>query len=222
MKTVHGKKFCEQCNSHVFDVRKKTAEQIVDLKKNKGACCVIIYEDQLQQAELLLLQEKIRQKRKAPFLPMAASLAALSLIPQLSWPQAHNNTETIQPENTARNKEGKENTALSAPGKKDEQKIITIIGFVRRSTNKIGKKHHFDLGYYDRELGFVLVKKFSSRANGHFRIRLTQEEYQLLSRQQLDINCGSKRVNWKEFNITDRSAPLVIDVLKRIRAVGKF
>lgn len=214
-----------QCNKHVYDMRRKTPAQLAQLKKYTGGCCVLAYADQVQQADELLLQEKVGRKTKAPYLPLAAGLAALSLLPQVSLSQ-NNSTQTQTGLTSFRNKEGK-NTTVTTDAKTASDKKITVIGTVRKSPNKLSKKYTFELGYQDKGSGeFVLVKTFSSRANGSFKIALTQEEYNTLLKQDMDINCGRKRVSWEEFDLADRSQPLIIDVSKyrfrRHRVMGAY
>jgi hypothetical protein len=224
MKSVNGKKFCEQCQKHVYDVRRKSPEKIVQLKKGKGECCLIIYEDQLEKVQRILSNEKNVERKRTSVLPYAAGLAALSLLPQISNAQTNNSpvSKEIHDENGKKVGEKKLTEIKSVPQGKKE---IVIKGTVISSYKKIGKGHDFELGYYVKTpngSSYVKVLDFSSKMNGSFSFKLNEQQLKSLNENDFEISCDDRSVSWEKFDFSDYNKHLIIEIRKRGRVMGAY
>jgi hypothetical protein len=132
MKNTGGKKYCEVCNKNVHDVRNKSFEKINDLVKN-GEACLIIYESQLKKLDEIKNSVQLTNKKEISFLPYAAGIAALSLLPQLAVAQ----------EST------KEKELVKKEIKAFEQLEITL---VNTSGNAVGEGKEVELYINDKKL----------------------------------------------------------------------
>ena len=233
MKSVNGKKFCESCQKNVFDLRRKSIDKIVQLKKEKGECCVIIYEEQFLKVETILAQENISKRKHSSVLPYAAGLAALSLLPQFNYSQSNNKKINSQVRAFERGSSGEvmpiQNPKILIDEAENKNPITEILikGNVRSSYKKIGKAHDFELGYYlNTTTGkeYVKVLDFSSKITGNFKFKLTNEQLKLLNENSFIIKCEGHIVEWATYSFNERDKSLQLDVTKRRRVKwrGKF
>ncbi|MBC7863739.1 MAG: hypothetical protein IAF38_12240 [Bacteroidia bacterium] len=208
MKTVKGSKFCDQCQKNVYDMRRKSVDKIVALKKELGECCMIMYEDQLQKADQVFASEKIKSivpKKHTAALPLAAGIAALSLLPQVF---------------TAQNPQAAEITeSKKTPGKiiPTENKITQYNGLIEASPKLLNKKHKLTVGFYDENEVFVLIKTFTTRSDGSFSFELSTDELAALKGKVAEFYSGKYIVYHDEFSFDTPDEAIVINVEKRDR-----
>jgi hypothetical protein len=82
MPTRQGKKFCDHCNRHVHDLRRKSDEKIERFAKENPKACVIAYGHQLDKINRFRPKQKTRS-----YFPYAAGIIAVALLPSLSYAQ---------------------------------------------------------------------------------------------------------------------------------------
>jgi hypothetical protein len=217
MKSINGKKFCDQCQQHVYDVRRKSVEKIIQLKKEQAKCCLLIYEDQLEAVESKLGSGNVKEKTTTRNLPIAAGIAAVTLFgPEI---MAQNSSAKIQTETRSRDQQGK---AVTPPASATETDLNEIKGTVNKNSHSFGKKNlseKFEIGYYEGD-EFVCVKKFKSKKSGAFEFALTNDQVKLLQANEFEIKCAKRSVYWDNFSFKNRNELLNIHVrAKHRRAV---
>ena len=80
--TKNGIKFCQNCQKHVHDIRRKSQEKIRAFYHNNPHACVIAYEHQIDR----LPKPKIVPS-STNYMPYAAGIIAVSLLPALTMAQ---------------------------------------------------------------------------------------------------------------------------------------
>jgi hypothetical protein len=222
MKTIGGKKFCEVCRKDVYDVRRKSVEHIVALKQRLGECCVIIYDDQLSKAESLLNAKRPRPPHKSFSFPYAAGIAALSLVPFSALPHVAKPASVLSEQ---KNGEG-EIVASQIRHNDLTTAKLEFSGTIRKSPKKLFKKHIIEMGYYgknkDSVYDFIVVKTFTSHANGKFKFSLTRDEMTELQGKEVQFKSGYLTVHYSEFDLFNPGHSFFIDIFKRIMWRGKF
>lgn len=79
MPNINGKKFCSSCQKHVFDLRRKSDEKIASFYNANPTACVIAYQEQLDK----LVRSNVDTLKTRRLFPYAASLIAVSILPNL-------------------------------------------------------------------------------------------------------------------------------------------
>ncbi|MBC7863738.1 MAG: hypothetical protein IAF38_12235 [Bacteroidia bacterium] len=210
MKTVKGKKYCEECKQFVYDMRRKSVDKIVALKKEMGEVCVLIHDDQLTKAEQVLNTEKSTVRKTRSALPYAAGFAALSLLPQLNMAQFSMNPLATESKKNVGGTQWREKKLIPS-----ENKTTQFNGLVDHSPKKISKKHKLTLGYYDDDGVFVIVKTFQSRSDGSFSFELTENEMAAFKNKSAEFYSGKYSVSHHGFSFDAPKEAIVINVRKK-------
>jgi hypothetical protein len=182
MKSDRGKKFCGSCQKHVYDVRRKSVEKILALRKSKGNCCLIIHEEQLIE-----LDQSPRKKRLAPFaskrLPHVAGLIGLSLLSHNVAAQNYSPLKSEKEFITERDSEGKVRFAPKLLAKTPNG--TEFKGKVVFSSGKRAKNIPIKIGFRDLDNVFVLVAQCPANKNGKFAFKLNSAQLNLLEGERV-------------------------------------
>ncbi len=226
MPTVKGKKFCDSCQKHVVDLRRKSDEKIASFFETNISPCVIIYQDQLNRLPRRSLN---KQAGKPRYLPYAAGVIAVSLLPSMSLAQTEirANVQTVGIKPVALPAlDNQVPTEQQAEQKVPETTKYVVKGRVsirdKKMKMKAGKEitiYHYKEGGYGMDT--LAVGKLG--ANGKFKIQLTKEQFNNLSdaKEKIHIDAETFRLERiKEITFDERSANILISVSgKKRRAV---
>jgi hypothetical protein len=200
MKSAGGKKFCEQCGKHVFDVRRKGDEKILDLRQ-KGEC-LIIYADQLKKVEAKELRPYAAVKKTRPALPYAAGLALFTLASASSLAQKCP-PNGIQHATLQVNAEGKPVPGMSvaSPSQKKTNELA-YSGKLKAGRGISDKDLTVTLIYIDPADSLeteVPVVVFECDTKGLFSFTLTPEQAKLLDGKKIHFVTDSYDVTCEKF-----------------------
>jgi hypothetical protein len=213
MKTIGGKKFCEVCRKNVYDVRRKSVDKIVQLKKDLGTCCVVIYKDQLHEVEQRLAAGQKHFVKNNHLLPVAAGIAALSLSPSLFYSQTNKNPGAAAEIIHSKNCEGIEapkQTSASQTAKK-----ILFQGQVIYNNKKFsgGKLR---VGYYTNDSVngklFFPYLKIECDAKGRFSFEVTEEELKMLRENEFGMKSDYYFSKLIECDLNDNSKKIKVEL----------
>jgi hypothetical protein len=230
--TKQGKKFCDSCQKNVTDLRRKSDEKIASFFEVNTKPCVIIYQDQLDR---LPERPLIRQQDRLRYLPYAAGVIAVSLLPSVSLAQTEirPNVQTIAIKPVTL--PVLENHEPITADHKNESKAIDVKKYFvkgrlsirdKKFKMKAGKEvaiYEYNPETHQRDT--LAIGKLG--VNGKFKIQLTKEQFDNLSasKERLSIDAEvfrSERIT--EITFTENSASMLISVSakKRRRVMGKF
>jgi hypothetical protein len=208
MKSINGKKYCDECKKFVFDVRRKSVDKIVALKKERGELCMIIYDDQLERVQSILDRGK-KTEKSAGLLPYAGA-AALSLF-------------TLNGISQNKDAEGKvqQQTATQSGVIEEQINVSGTETLFRGRLDKVpkawSKKQSIQLLYYDtisQEMKTVLT--FRSNKSGYFEFRLDKAQ-KLLLKDGAAFEIRGKTAYENGFDVTDTDSQVILEVYKRHR-----
>jgi len=227
MPTMQGKKFCDHCQKHVFDLRRKSDEKVAAFFRDHQKPCVIIYQEQLDK----LPKRQAQPHSGLSYFPYAASLAAVSLLPQLTIAQTEviHHTQTIGSIPIAipsiKNKDNAESVA-----KKDEVYDSYILSGrvnIRDKKMKIKKGKEFLIfrsvldssGYYS---GRDTIVSGKLDMNGKFKLKLSKEQFEIINadQEELRINVDVFRgERIEEFSVDKNKVNMQISVSAKRRVL---
>lgn len=235
MPNQHGKKFCDHCQKHVFDLRRKSDEKIAQFFSEHQSPCVIIYQDQLDRLPKTKPQTQSGAMR---YLPYAASLVVASILPHVTMAQVEvsqniqviGNTPILIPaiENS------QTSDVTSAPTNKTEvYKKYVLDGRVsirdKKTKLKAGKNilvyinKHDSAGHY---LGVDTIVVGKLGVNGRFKLKLTKEQFDIINSSQdvIRFSVGTfRRARLEEIIFDKNKAIIRISVSARSRRVmGRY
>jgi hypothetical protein len=219
MPTVKGKKFCASCQKNVVDLRRKSDQKIASFFEANVTPCVIIYQDQLDRMPKRPLK---KQQDDFRYLPYAAGVIAVSLLPAMSLAQteirANAQTIGIKPVTLP----ALDDQAIATAQKTGSKVIASEKYYVRGRVNIRDQKAKIKAGkeiviyYYNQdthERDTLATGKLG--VNGKFKISLTKEQFDNLSESKENIRIDTevfRRERIKEITFTENSVNILISV----------
>ncbi|MBC7863740.1 MAG: hypothetical protein IAF38_12245 [Bacteroidia bacterium] len=218
MKTVKGKKFCENCREHVYDVRRKSIDKILELGKEKKNCCFVIYDHQLEELEEKILSEKIQKgKSNQNALPYAAGLAAFSFLSHGAI-ATESNKIAAPFENTIQQSINEELVS------KREFILPDPASYNGRLVSRIDinvKNRELNLGYYDPQNKFKTILTFTTDTSGAFSFSFTKAQLKAATGKKLIIKGGKEYVRNYAFNLDGNGAEIILSADPPKKHAGK-
>lgn len=235
MPNEHGKKFCDHCQKHVFDLRRKSDEKIAQFFNEHQTPCVIMYQDQL---DTLPKKQTAAHLNGMRYLPYAASLVAVTVLPHVTMAQTviSHSTQVIgnMPISipSIDNKQSSDVPATST-NKVEVYKKYVLDGRVsirdKKTKLKAGKNFVIYLQKYDsigHYLGADTIVTGKLGVNGKFKLKLTKEQFDILnsSQDKLRINVGAfRRARLEDILFDKNKATIRVSVSARSsRVMGRY
>ncbi len=222
----HGKKFCDNCQKHVIDLRRKSDAKVASFFEANAHPCVIIYQDQLDR---LPKRPMPNQKSGLRYLPYAAGIIAVSLLPSLTLAQTEirPNVQTVGIKPVVLpGIESKEVKTVESAAKSTEKYYLQGKVSLRDKKYKIKKgkdiviyRSNNDGTYSEDTLAFG-----KTGANGNFKLELSKPVYEalLLEEDSIYFNIdGFSREMLEKVSYAQNTIKVKISVSgRRYRIVG--
>lgn len=228
MPIKHGKKFCDQCQKNVIDLRRKSDAKIASFFEAHAHPCVIIYQGQLDR---LPKKPVKKQQNGLRYLPYAAGLIAVSILPSVTLAQTEvkPNAQTvgIKPV-TLPALENKETKAVEKETSDQEKYYLQGRVSIRDKKFKIkqGKNIVIYKSNNDGTYTEDTIAMGKTGANGLFKLEVPKSVYEDLLLEEDDVYFnveGFNRERLEKVSRTQNTIKVKISVSgKRLRLVGAY
>lgn len=226
--TKQGKKFCQNCQKHVFDLRRKSDEKIALFYKENPTACVIAYEDQLDK--LPAIQPKYRRYN---YVPYATAVLAVALLPSLTIAQTQtrieNQTYTTMPV-VVPNMAAPATEITKEVSTKTTEGLFYIKGKVKLTHKRNKTKKGREIVIYKNSYSIDGISRRDTLAigklslNGKFRFKIKADDFVFLQNSYGDIEIdieGFSRERFKDLTFDKNVARGIVYASARKRFMGR-
>lgn len=223
MPTKNGTKFCQHCQKKVFDIRRKNQEKVLEFYQKNPHACVIAFEDQIER----IPKYKLVTKSTTNYMPYAAGIIAVSLLPSLTMaqvnvsPNYHFIGQAIQQKQAEADKQEM---------KSEISEKYFIKGKVTITDKKLKSRHGKEILIYKTirdskgdYIGEDTLAFGELQLNGKFKLEISKTTFDLLQIKNEDVWLnvdGFSHENIEELTTDKNTIKATITVSARRRVMG--
>ncbi|MCD6066357.1 MAG: hypothetical protein K0S33_1183 [Bacteroidetes bacterium] len=228
--TKQGKKFCQNCQKQVYDLRRKSDEKIARFYKEHPTACVIAYGDQLDRLPTLH-----PENQRINCFPYAAAVITIALLPSLTIAQTQVQMEKQPVSSMPVVIPDMASTAVENNKEVNTKKTngpYYIAGKLKIRDKKFKTKKGRNITIYMNNysadgnyLGRDTLASGKSGLNGKFRFKISDRHFNSIQQSSGHVEIsiqGLSRVHFKDITFKKNVIQGIASASSRIRWMGKF